>query len=42
MQVPISGYVKEGFEKVKTVFEENFEKEMKLALLVVCITKVKK
>ena len=26
MQVPISGYVKEGFEKVKTVFEENFEK----------------
>ncbi len=26
MQVPISGEVKEGFEKVKTVFEENFEK----------------
>jgi hypothetical protein len=26
MQVPISGYVKEGFEKVKTTFEENFAK----------------
>jgi len=26
MQVPISGDVKEGFEKVKTIFEENFEK----------------
>jgi CubicO group peptidase (beta-lactamase class C family) len=26
MSVPISGYVKEGFEKVKTTFEENFAK----------------
>lgn len=26
MQVPISGYVKEGFEKVKATFEENFVK----------------
>lgn len=26
MSVPISGYVKEGFEKVKTTFEENFIK----------------
>lgn len=26
MQISISGYVKEGFEKVKTIFEENFEK----------------
>ncbi|MFN8282298.1 MAG: serine hydrolase domain-containing protein [Chitinophagales bacterium] len=26
MQVPISGYAKEGFEKVKATFEENFEK----------------
>lgn len=26
MSVPISGYVKEGFEQVKTTFEENFAK----------------
>lgn len=26
MESPIFGYVKEGFEKVKTAFEENFEK----------------
>lgn len=26
MSIPISGYVKEGFEQVKTTFEENFTK----------------
>lgn len=30
MQVPISGDVKEGFEKVRAVFEENFEKRKEI------------
>lgn len=42
MQVPISGYAKEGFEKVKATFEENFEKEMKSAHLAASIIKARK
>ncbi|MCC6514755.1 MAG: beta-lactamase family protein [Chitinophagales bacterium] len=30
MEIPISGYVKPGFEKVKTIFEENFAKRKEI------------
>ena len=41
MPVPVSGYVKNGFEKVKIAFEENFEKMLQNgATLVKPITKM--